>query len=306
MELVLEFDRDQCEASDIWLTLRYEGIGHLQMDFSRSIHVDLSSPDLKTKRLFFPSFSQNGLLLNSEKLYRVKDRSYFSGIEMSKKQSKCLSGVYRVKNLRSLPILLTVQLPLNGEHLYKQLMWRGGSTTFTVPSKMSQDKIDRMLTSPLLPIGKEDIDYLDPISHFYPDEQGGLTNKIIINGYPKIYSHIDSYFTWPGKNWRIGKIVLVDKQAPLLSADLMLTKPKWYKKGSTFVAKGTLYNGGVMFALLNGNLPSGRAIVTNPGNFDVIFEVPHDGMYTVGVANYLGTYNALENRLQAKIGWVEK
>ena len=86
----------------------------------------------------------------------------------------------------------------------------------------------------------------------------------------------------------------------------VIQKNNNYKKGSTFVAKGTLYNGGVIFALSNGNLPSGRAIVTNPGNFDVIFEVPHDGMYTVGVANYLGTYNALENRLQAKIGWVEK
>ena len=39
---------------------------------------------------------------------------------------------------------------------------------------------------------------------------------------------------------------------------------------------------------------------------NVIFEVPHDGFYSVGVANYLAVYNALENRLQAKIGWVEK
>ena len=111
---------------------------------------------------------------------------------------------------------------------------------------------------------------------------------------------------WPGKRWRIGETVLVDKQALLLSTDLMLTKPKWHKKGSTFVANGTLYNGGVMFALLNVNLPSGRAIVTKPGKFNVIFEVPHDGMFTVGIANYLFTHNALENRLQAKIGWVEK
>ena len=86
----------------------------------------------------------------------------------------------------------------------------------------------------------------------------------------------------------------------------MVTKPKWFNKGSTFVAKGMLFNGGVMFALLNGNLPAGRAVVTNSGKFNVIIEVPHDGFYSVGVANYLAVYNALENRLQAKIGWVEK
>ena len=185
-------------------------------------------------------------------------------------------------------------------------MWRGENTVFTVPSIMSQDKIDRLLASPLLPIEKEDIDYLDLISHFYPDEQGGLTNKIIINGYPKKFSHFNPSYPLPEKRWRIGKTALVDRQAMLLSTDLMLTRPKWHKKGSTFVAKGTLYNGGVMFALLNGNLPSGRAIVTKPGKFNIIFEVPHDGMYTVGVANYLGIYNTLENRLQAKIGWVDK
>ena len=77
-------------------------------------------------------------------------------------------------------------------------------------------------------------------------------------------------------------------------------------KKSTFVARGTLYNGGVAFVLLNENRPSGLVIVTNSGKFDVIIEVPRDGFYSVGLMNFVKTYNSRENRMVARVGWVEK
>ena len=46
----------------------------------------------------------------------------------------------------------------------------------------------------------------------------------------------------------------------------------------------------------------GIAIVTKTGKFNAIIEVPRDGYYSVGLMNYVKTYNAPENRLIAKTG----
>ena len=54
--------------------------------------------------------------------------------------------------------------------------------------------------------------------------------------------------------------------------------------------------------VLNENRPSGIAIVTKTGKFNAIIEVPRDGYYSVGLMNYVKTYNAPENRLIAKTG----
>ena len=165
---------------------------------------------------------------------------------------------------------------------------------------MPKKKTDELLTYSIMPIAQEDIDYSDPIFHLSSDKNW------IINGYAKDNSHINPSFPMLAKERRLGKVTYVDAHALLVNTDLMVTKPKWHTKGSAFIAKGILYNGGVMFALLNGNLPAGRAIVTNSGKFNVIFEVPHDGFYTVGVANYLAYYNTMENRLLVQGGWFEK
>ena len=54
--------------------------------------------------------------------------------------------------------------------------------------------------------------------------------------------------------------------------------------------------------VLNENRPYGISIVTKTGKFNAIIEVPRDGYYSVGLINYVKTYNAPENRLIAKTG----
>ena len=272
------------------------------MDFSKSVNVDMTFLENKKKKLFFPAFFQNKAFSKNDIMVGADSelQSYFSGIEMYKEHLKCLSRISFVKDLKSLPILLTMQIPLNSNTLYKQLMWPGSTSYYTVPSTMPKKKTDELLTYSIMPVAQEDIDYSDPIFHLSSDKNW------IINGYAKDNSHINPDFPMLEKERRLGEVTYVDAHALLVNTDLMVTKPKWHTKGSAFIAKGILYNGGVMFALLNGNNPAGRAIVTNSGKFNVIFEVPHDGFYTVGVANYLAYYNTMENRLLVQGGWFEK
>ena len=88
--------------------------------------------------------------------------------------------------------------------------------------------------------------------------------------------------------------------------DLLISKQKWHLKGSAFVARGKLHNGGVAFVMLNEQRPSGIVIISKSGEFNVIIQVPQDGFYSVGLMNFVKTYNAPENRMVAKVGWVEK
>ena len=108
------------------------------------------------------------------------------------------------------------------------------------------------------------------------------------------------------KNSILAEISYKNMDGTRADGDLLITKKKWHLKESAFIAQGTLYNGGVAFVLLNENRPSGLTIITKSGKFNVIIQVPLDGFYSVGLMNFVKTHNARENRMVARVGWVEK
>lgn len=300
MELMAEFSDQKCGYSTVWATLRYEGIPGVvnieTMDWSRSVSIDLAPPGTNITRLFFPAMAQRDILAPG-------CSNYFAGIEMSAEQKDCLRGLYKVKDLRRLPILLTVKRPLAGDALHRQLAEWEGSRLHTVPAKLPAVRVTELLAKPLLPITDAEIDYRDPIVHV---AGGKSSTSLRVNGYVKDNSDINPEFPVQGPRWQFGRSSLVDAESLLVDTDLLITKAKWHKKGSAFVAQGVLYGGGVVFGLTKDNRPSGSVVITNPGTFVVIIEVPQDGMYAIGLANYVAYYNTMENRLVAQAGWVEK
>jgi len=298
-ELMALFSSAKCDSATTWITLRYKGTSDRRMDFSRSMSIDLSSSKEGRKRIFFPAIAQKDV-------YYPGYASYFSGIEIPEEQAACLEGLYRVRDLRQLSMLLTVQLPFDRNFSYARFADFEGNPNYTVPGKMPAETIARVLSQPLTPITSADVDYKDPIFSFVDDNKNKSFSCWKVNGYVKDNSHINSLFPINGPNWRLGKISYVNADALLVDTDLLITKPKWHSKGSAFVARGKLYSGGVAFVLLNENHPSGLVIVANPGKFNVIIEVPRDGFYSVGLMNYVAYYNTMENRMIAKAGWAER
>jgi len=299
VELMAEFSDQKCGYSTVWATLRYEGIpGEVieTMDWSRSISIDLAPPGTGVTRLFFPAMAQRDILAPG-------CSNYFTGIEMSAEQRACLRGLYIVKDPRQLPILLTVKRPLAGDALYRQLAEWEGSRIHTVPNQLPATRVNELLAKPLLPITDAEIDYRDPIVHLVG---GKSSTSLRVHGYVKDNSDINPEFPVQGPRWQFGRSSLVDAESLLVNTDLLITKAKWHKKGSVFVVRGKLYSGGVVFGLMKGNRPSGSVVITNPGKFVVIIEVPQDGMYAIGLASYVTYYNTMENRLAAQAGWVEK
>jgi len=297
-ELMASFSSAKCNCATVWVTLRYGGASDKRMDFSRSVSIDLSSSQEGKKRLFFPAMAQNDV-------YYPGYSNYFSGIEITEEQAECLDELYRVRDLKKLSMLLTLQLPFNGNSPYARLAGWEGDSNYTVPNKMTAASIAGILSQPLTPIPAADVDYQDPIFSFVNDDKDKSSSYWKVNGYVKDNYHINPLFPVNGPSWRLAKISYVNADALLVDTDLLITKPKWHLKGSAFVARGTLYSGGVAFVLLNENRPSGLVVVTNPGTFNVIIEVPNDGFYSVGLMNYIAYYNTMENRMIAKAGWVE-
>jgi len=298
-ELMAVFSSAKCDCATVWTTLRYGKASHRRMDFSRSVSIDLSSSKEGKKRLFFPAMAQKDA-------YYPGYSNYFSGIEIAEEQAECLEGLYRVRDLKELSMLLTLQLPFDGSPPYARLVDWEANPNYTVPEKMPAASIAGRLSKPLTPITVADVDYQDPILSFVDDDSKNKSFSYLkVNGYVKDNYHINHFFPRGGPSRRLAKISYVNADALLVNTDLLITKPKWRLKGSAFVARGALYSGGVAFVLLNGNRPSGLVVVTNPGTFSVIIEAPEDGFYSVGLMNYVAYYNTMENRMIAKAGWVE-
>jgi len=202
-----------------------------------------------------------------------------------------------------LDMLLTLQLPFNRDFSYARLADWEDNPNYTVPEKMAASSIAMILSQPVTPITAADVDYQDPIFSFVDDDKNKPSSYWKVNGFAHDNRRLH---TLAPTSWRLGKVAYVNADGLLADSDLLITKPKWHLKGSAFVARGSLYSGGVAFVLLNENRPSGLVFVTNPGIFSVIIEVPEEGFYSMGLMNFVARYNALENHMIAKAGWVEK
>jgi len=301
-EYLAVFNGDKCNYPTVWATIHYDGYtinGEMnpRMDFSRSISIDMTSK--RIERFFFPAISEN--IAPWKKGYFT---TYFAGIIISQEQSECFEGLFRVKDLSKLNILLTLNLPFDNDSSYARLRGLETDTNYTVPDKMNSRRINHILSQRIEPIKATDIKYKDLIASILYYEKDGSSSFWKVNGYAKESGRGEN----GGQevmNSILSDISYKNKDALRADGDLIISKKKWHLKDSAFVARGKLHKGGVAFVILNEQRPSGIVIISKSGEFNVIIQVPQDGFYSVGLMNYVKTYNARENRMVAKVGWVE-
>jgi hypothetical protein len=291
--LVAEFSGNRCGYSTVWPVLRYASSSE-RVDFSRSVSINLMNADTKTTRLFFPAISYNHVI-------NWQAYTYFHGIEMSREQVSCLRALYRIKNPNQLPILLTIITPFAEKQgtLYQKIYaLETDNNIHTVPSTMTSADIKDVLHRQLSPLTAEDIDFKDDIVAKGVD-------KWIIKGYATFQKDPCLSPVSDRSLSTLAGTLFVDVNIAHVDTDLLITKERLLRKGTYFIAQGMMYTGGVTFGLVKDGQTAGYINVANRGPFTVIIEVPEDGMYSLGLANYLDLYTSLENNLILnKIGWV--
>ena len=292
--LVAEFDAQSCGYSKLWPTLRYELIPSDRVNFSRTIEVELSKSDSKSKWLFFPAISFKDVCVEG---YTI----YFQGIEMPNEEAACLRGLYRIKDPSRLPILLTTVFPLPGNNVglsQKLALWRN-NIVYTIAKNMPLAEKMHTFSNKIDALTVSDIVFKADIAHITEDR------KWAINGYADPRFYLPNIPLSNPVYSTVAKSSFADINIGAIDTDLLKTKAIWRKKGSFFVAEGKLYAGGVTFSIIRDGRVSGYVNVTSRGLFSIAIEVLQDGLYSFGLANNLDAYTSLENRLVInKIGWI--
>jgi hypothetical protein len=99
--VVVDVLSDHCASSSVDLTFRYQNVGvPADLDFSRSVTVPAAAAGREPTRLFFPAYGRGGGYRDSG----------FIGIDVPPAQADCIR-VARVRDVRSLPLLLDATLP---------------------------------------------------------------------------------------------------------------------------------------------------------------------------------------------------
>jgi hypothetical protein len=104
--LVAEFDKSFCPTSNLSAIFKYKKDYYEFADFSANISIALaasSEASNTSTRVYFPVF--------------YTGYSRFAGIEISKDNVDCVTALYRVKELKKIPMLLNLTFPPNWDQL---------------------------------------------------------------------------------------------------------------------------------------------------------------------------------------------
>jgi len=294
--IVAEFSGKDCGYSTIWPVLRYNKTGWsgieefrgdhsitypYRADWSRSINVNLAQSGASGTRLFFPAWR------------------LFEGIEVPNENVGCFRGLYRVKAPEKLPVLLTVTIPVIGNHaaLYQRLDIED-SRIYTIPLNLSKTNIVELLNKKIENVALGEITFKAPILKVIGD-------RWEIYGYAKPGVDVNCQPTKDRSLSVVANKFSADVSVNQIDTDLLITKPKLLAKGSYFIAHGELFVGGFMVGIIKDGNSAGYINVTRRGPFTAIIKVPEDGLYSIGLANNIQWYTSLENRfIVEKIGWV--
>jgi len=86
-------------------------------------------------------------------------------------------------------------------------------------------------------------------------------------------------------------------QPGLVNSDLIISEKLDLKGGDKISLSGELLVGGITFAVFQKDIAIGYNHITKRGNFSNNITIPSDGLYEIGIANYLDKNTSLENRL---------
>ncbi len=292
--LVADFCAKGCGDETVMPVLRYERYPFSgRPDFSRSMSINLDNQGNGSKRLYFPAIASKEESLGS---------NYFKGIELSREQVSCLRGLYRVKDTRKLEILSTVILAesRNYDEFRQTLTAWKKDRIYTIPENLPPKLANELLTHSFISLAPDDISFCAENVHF-------ASGKCIIKGYAQPQKDPYNYPLSGRSESSISNILFADISIAVVDSDLLKTKNVLLKKGDFFVAQGELFSGGLTFGLIRNNQSAGSVRITDQGKFTVLLKVPADGLYSLGLANYLDGYTSLENRIKInKSGWITK
>jgi len=268
--LVAEFNAESCDYLRVPFTIRYESEiespdVNISRDFSRTIILDLPHPANAPNWTFFPVY--------------YTQTSNFKGIEIYHQgAAACLTGLYRVKDLSKIPLLLTLTLPPGWEQV----------TRYQTMAKWETSRIDTHLSVYTLP---EDL----PVGlSLLKSTPSSLEHNIVFQA--------DTVKTETNR-WII-KGPIEQQYSPLVQMH-----DKDLRMGSYFMAQGELYEGGLRFVLLNKTQAEqwvDQVEVADAGRFTVIIEIPDDGIYSIKLANHLKEHSLKNDFIITGIGWVEE
>lgn len=268
--LVSEFTAGACEALKFEMVVRYDAPpgGY---NFTRTLQVrpPLSSG---TRRIFIATYAHPQGSPTLEGAYRL------AGLDLPKESAGCLSGLYQVRSVRGMPLVLDANLPADWEAVTPFHTINGFETRAEV------EPTPDIYTFPEdLPVGRRLV--VSPIDALQPSDIEQRSATLDTTG-----------------RWRVDGAGGVGGRGPFLYLAQM--KPRALRAGDMLLARGRLTRGGFSLGLVQSGQWIAQVPVLTEGDFVVAIKVPADGDYAVVLANNLPG-RSLHNELTIdQIGWV--
>lgn len=286
--VVLELDPDAAAAEVIRPRLSYAPASDGRPDYSHAFEVGEPS-DGGATRWFAP-------LLFADTSGKPGTRR-FLGVELPASQRSAVIGIHELEDPGDLPIWLfgeaaTPEVP------YQRLVWWEGDGR-SLWSGVPRSARATAGAGSATPIDGSDVETLAPIVSL--TERGWK-----VQGYAQPPADAYGYPMLDRSRSSIAASTAADVQIGGVDTDLMLTRPTALKRGDTFLARGHVRAGGLLFSLIeDSGRSAGSVRVNGAGRFEAIIRVSEDGMYRLGIANDLDGYTSLENRVDiSEMGWV--
>lgn len=261
--VVAEIGGSNCNAMNLRVTQRYHAMT-AGYDFTHAVDVAVPLSD-DPVALYFPAYFRNPGSSNP-----VDEPFGFAGLELPAAHTACLVRFSNLTDVASLPALLDLRLRPEWERVtpYATISGVEGrqnpAKVYTVPSNLARSEVKKSLAATPTAFAPDDILKISPT------------------------------FQMTGLAWNARGVGGVGGRGPLLY--LVEMKPRRLRKGTRFIAEGTIEKGGVTFGLVSHDAWAVQLHVVQAGDFSVVLEVPADDDYKVVLANNLRGMS-LENRV---------
>ena len=270
--VLAEFAAGSCESLKFDLVVRYDAPKAGGYDFTRTIAV---RPPLTSgvRRILTAIYSHPESSAVLEGAYRL------TGFELPRDSASCLTGLYRVRSVDGLPLVLDANLPSDWESATPYQTIEG------IETRRAGEPSPDIYTYPAdLPVGRGLV--VSPVETLVSGdiEQRSTTLDVTTD------------------SWKVNGAGGVGGRGPFLYLAQM--KPRVRHAGDVLLARGRLERGGFSLGLVQNGQWIAQVPVLTAGDFVVVIKVPGDGDYSVVLANNLPG-RSLHNQLTIeRIGWV--
>jgi hypothetical protein len=270
--VLAEFAAGACESLKFDLVVHYDSSPTSSYDFTRTVAV---RPPLAggVRRVF------TALYAHPESSTVLQGAYRFAGFELPRDSVSCLTGLYRVRHVEGLPLVLDANLPPDWES--------------TTPYQTIEGLESRQGGEPA------------PEIYTFPENLAVGRSLVVQTVEPLVDADIElrsATLETRSDGWRVNGAGGVGGRGPFLYLAQM--KPRLRRAGDVLIARGRVERGGLSLGLVQNGSWIAQVPVVATGDFVVVVKVPSDGSYSVVLANNLPG-RSLHNQLTIdRIGWV--